>query len=317
MINETCIPREPLARFADFPRYFPGTNPPGAKERHLPEGVLQLAVNPRDDRTRSCKRRQRQLELDAQTVARCERLIGGALRERKRMTRSELMELLEQAGIHTKQQRGYYILWLLAQTGLICPGPLEGKQQTFVPLGDWVPEPRELSGEEALRELAIRYFTGHGPATVHDFSWWSGLTVTEAKKAAADADGVLFCETIGGTAYWSGETGGAEGAGAESEIALLPGYDEYLLGYRDRSAVLKPEHAPKIVPGGNGVYAPMPVVRGEIAGIWRRSVGKRGVELTVHPFGHSGVSEAQLAAAARRYGEFLGLPLTQMEIRTV
>jgi hypothetical protein len=149
------------------------------------------------------RRRQEQLEIDGELLARCERLIGGALRERKRMTRAELMELLEQAGIHTKQQRGYYILWALAQTGLICLGPLEGRQQTFVLLDDWVPEPRGLSGDEALRELAIRYFTGHGPATAHDFGWWAGLTVTEAKKAAADADGALFCETVGGTAYWS------------------------------------------------------------------------------------------------------------------
>jgi len=178
-----------------------------------------------------------------------------------------------------------------------------------------VPEPRRLAADEAMRELAIRYFTGHGPATVHDFSWWSGLSVTEAKKAAADADGVLFCETIDGTAYWSGETGGADGAGAESELALLAGFDEYLLGYKDRSAVLKPEHAPKIVPGGNGMYAPMLLIGGEIAGIWRRTVGRRGVELSVHPFEDRGLDEQRVAAAARRYADFLGLSLTRVDIR--
>ncbi|AGA56653.1 hypothetical protein Theco_0432 [Thermobacillus composti KWC4] len=176
------------------------------------------------------RRRQRQLEIDERLIAQCGRLIEGALKDRQRMTRAELTELLEQAGISTRQQRGYHILWMLAHAGLICPGPLEGRQQTFVLLEDWAPNPRELSGEEAMRELAIRYFTGHGPATLHDFCWWSELTVTEAKKAAADADGVLFCETIGGTAYWSG------GDGADSEgppdVALLAGYDEYLLGYK-------------------------------------------------------------------------------------
>jgi len=262
----------------------------------------------------SDRRRQRQLEIDERLIAQCGRLIEGALKDRQRMTRAELTELLEQAGISTRQQRGYHILWMLAHAGLICPGPLEGRQQTFVLLEDWAPNPRELSGEEAMRELAIRYFTGHGPATLHDFCWWSGLTVTEAKKAAADADGVLFCETIGGTAYWSG------GDGADSEgppdVALLAGYDEYLLGYKDRSAMLKPEHAPKIVPGGNGVYAPMLVIGGEIAGVWRRSVGKRGVELTVRPFERPGITEARLAGEVRRYGEFLGLPVTRMDIRT-
>ena len=261
------------------------------------------------------KRRQRQLEIDDRLIAQCGRLIEGALRERKRMTRAELMEMLEQAGIRTKPQRGYHILWVLAQTGLICLGPLEGKQQTFEPLEDWAPNPRDLSGEEALRELAVRYFTGHGPATLHDFGWWAGLTIAEAKKAVAAADGVLFSETIGGTAYWSG--GEKRGNGPEMPgIALLAGYDEYLLGYKDRSAMLKPEHAPKVVPGGNGVYAPMLVVGGEIAGIWRRSIGKQGVELAVHPFENSGVTEERVAGAARRYGEFLGLPLTRIEIRT-
>lgn len=127
-------------------------------------------------------------------------------------------------------------------------GPLEGRQQTFVLRENWVPEPRRLSADEALRELAIRYFTGHGPATLPDFGWWSGLTITEAKKAVAAADGVLFSETIGGTAYLSGGEKSADDAEVP-DIALLAGYDEYLLGYKDRSAVLKPEHAPKIVPG--------------------------------------------------------------------
>ena len=96
---------------------------------------------------------------------------------------------------------------------------------------------------------------------------------------------------------------------------LLPGYDEYLLGYKDRSAVLKPEHAPKIVPGGNGVYAPMLVIGGEIAGVWRRTVGKQGVELTVHPFEERGITAGRVAPEARRYAAFLGLPLTGIDVR--
>jgi len=255
------------------------------------------------------------LGIDGGLIARCERLIGGALRERRRMTRAELMALLERSGIRTDGQRGSNILWALAHTGLICLGPPEGGRQTFVLLEDQSPAPRNLTADEALRELAIRYFTGHGPATAHDFAWWSGVTLAEAKKAAADAEGALFCERIGGTAYWSVGREGADGTDTEPELALLPGYDENLLGYRDRSAVLKPEHAPKVVPGGNGVYAPMLVVGGEIAGVWRRSVGRRSVELDIRPFENPDIAEARIAEAARRYGEFLGMPVTRIDIR--
>jgi hypothetical protein len=109
-------------------------------------------------------RRLGQLGLDRETLQRCGRLFRDALEGGRRLSRQSMMELLEGAGIGTGGQRGYHILWFLSQAGLICPGPMQDKQQTFVLLDEWVPASRELSREEALAELAERYFASHGPA---------------------------------------------------------------------------------------------------------------------------------------------------------
>jgi len=278
------------------------------------------------------RRRREQLELDAALLARCEELIGLALKERGRMSRPELMDLLERAGIRTQPQRGYHILWYLAQTGLICLGPKDGKQQTFVLLEDWAPRRSAPRPEEASGELAKRYFSGHGPATANDFAWWAGLTVKEARAEIEAAQDALVSETYGGAEYWTGrggaggigtggETGGA-GSGADggaeragdADVRLLPGYDEYLLGYKDRSAVLEPEHAPRIVLSSNGVLAPLLLVDGIVAGIWKRTLRKDGVEMAVSPFSPLEGLKERAEEAARSYCDFIGAPLSRLVI---
>jgi hypothetical protein len=263
-------------------------------------------------------RRLEQLNIDPRQMALCEKTIGDALKERKRITRPNLMKLLEDAGFATQNQRGYHVLWYLAQTGLLCLGPMEGKQQTFVLAEDWIRERKALSKEESLRELAVRYFTGHGPATLQDFAWWSGLTVAEARSGLESAHGVLTAEKIGGTEYWMGPEEAA-GHAEDPVVSLLPGYDEYILGYKDRSAVLEPDCAPLIVRGSNGVLAPMLVVDGRVAGTWTRTAKKSGVDIAIHPFAiqpldASGIGEKQAVEAARRYAEFVRLPLSQVQI---
>ena len=258
------------------------------------------------------KRRLEQLELDPKVITQCEGIIYGALKEKKRMNRPALMELLEGAGFNTKNQRGYHLLWYLAQTGLICLGPMEEKQQTFVLLEDWVHINNKLSVEESLEELAKRYFSGHGPATVHDFAWWSGLTITEARHGIEAAQEALYSESFGGLEYWMGKDVAAE---EQSTVCLLPGYDEYLLGYKDRSAVLKAEYAPLIVPGKNGVFAPMIIVDGQIAGTWKRTIKKDGIDIAIRPFAELGFRKELVLEETRRYCEFIGLPLTQVFIQ--
>jgi winged helix DNA-binding protein len=259
-------------------------------------------------------RRLKQLGLDEEIMERCKELFHRALKGNRRLSRPEMMKVLEEAGISTEKQRGYHILWYVAQAGLICLGPMQDKQQTFVLLDEWVPNSRDLSREESLTELARRYFAGHGPATVHDFAWWAGLTITEARSGLESAMPELTSETIEGKDYWMTSDAPGHTAYDESRIELLPAFDEYLLGYKDRAAVLAVEDATKVVPGKNGVFLPTIVVDGRVVGTWKRKRKKNSIDITMTPFTYLGDLDERVNKAAERYCGFLGLPLSSTEI---
>jgi hypothetical protein len=167
-----------------------------------------------------------------------------------------------------------------------------------------VREPRALEPEEALREFALRYALGHGPVTARDFAWWSSLTLTDARAGlAAAADELETLQHDGQTYYLRP---GLEPA--PRAVHLLPGFDEFILGYTDRTAQLAPEHWLTIVPGGNGMFLPTMVVQGRVVGTWRREkVSARRVTVGLHPFG--GLSASARRGAEKRlarYAEFLG-----------
>jgi len=253
-------------------------------------------------------RRMAQLDLTVEIMARCQDLFCSALSGGKRLSRPEIMALLEEAGISTQGQRGYHILWYLAQSGVIYVGPMQGKQQTFGLLDELVPDARALAREDALVELARRYFPSHGPATVHDFAWWAGIRVAEARLGLEGAQPALLSETIAGKEYWFAANAPSPDAG--DGVLLLPGFDEYLLGYKDRSAVLPAEYAQKIVPGNNGIFRPMIVVAGQVVGTWARAIKKKAVEVTLQPFISLAGAEDQVIQAAQSYADFVGLPLS-------
>jgi hypothetical protein len=255
------------------------------------------------------KRRREELELDDAIFARCRKVIKKALKGGGRITRPAFLGLLEREGISTKGGRNYHIPFHLAMEGLLCFGPREGKQHTFVLLDEWLPATRILKGEAALGEIALRYFTSHGPATLKDFIWWTGLKAAEARLAIEAAAPKLAKIAMENTDYWMPPTPVA----ANCEIPrahLLPGFDEYLLGYTNRTAVLDPRHTPKIIPGNNGVFMPMLVLDGRIVGTWKRAVKKKAVVVKLLPFAKlkKGDQDA-IAAAAELYGKFIALPV--------
>ncbi|MNC32864.1 hypothetical protein D3C75_812370 [compost metagenome] len=257
-------------------------------------------------------RRMEQLELDERTLERSRKIIYNALKNRAGIPRPELLELLESEGIRTEGQRGYHILWHCAYNGLICFGPRSGKQQTFMLLDNLVEHSRELSFEESLSVLAWRYFTAHGPATVKDFAWWGGLTLTDARTGLDAVKHKLEAEIISGAEYWMPGTPDVESNVLSEEVHLLPGFDEYILGYNDRSAVLEPETAPRIVPGNNGIFLPTIAAGGQILGTWKRTVKAKGVELKFSPFKTLDPKwEDKLMQAAERYAGFLELPVVK------
>jgi hypothetical protein len=253
--------------------------------------------------------RYRQLELDEAIVARSKEVFAEALQGGKQLTRDEMLQSLEQANIATAGQRGYHLLGRSAQDGLICFGSRRGKQQTFALLDEWVPQTRPLARDEALAELTRRYFTGHGPATMQDLMRWAGLTTAEAKIGLEATGKELVQQTIADRNYWMASDLAELSSGMES-VHLLPGFDEYLLGYGDRSAVLDPADAQRICPGGNGMFSPTMVIDGNVTGTWKRTFKKGAVVIEMAPFRALTRRENYaLSAATERYGEFLGMPV--------
>jgi hypothetical protein len=253
--------------------------------------------------------RYRQLELDEATFARSQEVFRQALQGGQQLTRDELYQRLEQANILTTGQRGYHLLVRAAQDALICFGAPRGKEQTFVLLDEWVPRTKPLAREEALAELAKRYFSSHGPATLQDLVRWAGITVTEARTGIAAVGDKLIQETSNGQFYWLPHSA-AEVTNNAAPAYLLPGFDEYLLGYGDRSAVLDPAYANRICPGGNGVFQPTIVINGQVVGTWKRVRKKGKVQVTPNPFQPLSAAESEaVLAAADRYAAFLASSL--------
>ena len=242
-------------------------------------------------------------------VERARGLVVAALAGGRVLPRAALLAHLEAAGVSTQGQRGYHLLWFLSQTGSLVLGPADGRGQTFALLDEWVPRPRRLGGDEALGELARRYFASHGPATARDLARWSGLALAQVRRGIAVAGAALTNLELDGLVFHlAPET--LDAAVPSARVHLLPGFDEYVLGYQDRGAVLAAAHSQAIVPGGNGVFRPTIVVEGEVVGTWRRVVRAREVIVEATPFAPlSRRILAGLTDAAQVYGAFLGQPV--------
>lgn len=249
----------------------------------------------------------RKVGLDDAVFRRGHDVVAEVLQGGEPVMRKELYRLLEQAGIATGGTeyggRGLHILGYLALSGLVCIGPREGKQPTFVLLDEWVPNPVELTRSEALAELTRRYFTSHGPATAKDFAWWSGLTLAEVKTGLELAGEALISRESAGVTHWLSAEPPAGPVPVE-EVHLLPVYDEYLVAYKDRSAALTPlDETP-----ANQVFSPSIAVRGKIVGRWKRETRKDSVVVDTGTYRPRTETEAAaLAGALERYGRFLGL----------
>lgn len=210
-------------------------------------------------------------------------VLGG----RRRLRRDALLAAFADGGVDVTGQRGYHLLWYLAQTGTVCLGPTDGGQQLFVLLGEWVGSPPRKERAEALGELAQRYFTGHGPATVRDFARWSGLTLGDARAGLATVASELAVLELDGVEHFlAPDTQDLLAACREEArgVFLLPGFDEFVLGYGDRGAVLDPAFAERIVPGGNGMFRPTVVSEGRIVGTWAWSGRGERRSVTATPF---------------------------------
>lgn len=270
---------------------------------------------------RSLGARHRQLEItsadiDAAADAALQRVAGGAA-----ISRAELFEAFDQAGQSPAGQRGIHLLAALCQLRLLVLGPLAGNQQLVVAFDDWITASRTLDRAEGTAEWLLRYLRSHGPATERDFAWWSGIPLTETRAALAQVKDQLAELEFEGNRYWlAPETAAllAEGVPGGRSVLALPGFDEFVLGYTDRSVVLPADHADKIVPGGNGVFKKTIVAGGQVVGTWsatarrgRPGAGRnQGVDVVAEPFetrdGLRPAARQSFELRAAEYRRFLG-----------
>ncbi len=273
----------------------------------LPEDVHWMQTLLTSRIIASAAGRHRQLGLNDELLARASAIIVSELRQNGPLIRKELMDALTRQGIDTSDQRGYHCIWWTAQKSLIYVGALRGKQPTFDLMERLVPNPMSMTRTNSLKELAKRYFTSHGPATVSDFSWWSGLSASDSKMALAQVQDILQSAQVGGKEYWYAASPTASPS-HDPSVFLLPGFDEYMLGYTDRSAALAAEHTPLILPGKNGMFLATIVVDGRVVGTWKRTINARAVRITITHFdGFSPRYETLIRQAADRYGAYLGV----------
>lgn len=254
----------------------------------------------------------RKLELDDALFARSNSAIARALQNNTYLTRQELKTVLENTGIKTDVQRLAHIIMWAELDGLICSGPRRGKQFTYALLEERVTKAKKLSREQALAKLALKYFTGHGPAQLKDFSWWSGLTVKDARDALDLIESKLEKATLDGKTYWFPEHAVMTAPKSQSAY-LLSIYDEYTIAYKDRGDISESRDIERMISMGNALTAVI-ILNGKVAGTWNKALKKSTIEIRLNPFRQLDEKEHEtLESEVARYGKFIGIPAVLVE----
>jgi hypothetical protein len=237
-------------------------------------------------------------------------IIERELRDGRHLTRTELAEALATARVAARDRlltnhvMGHILGWAEAEA-LVCSGPRRGRQFTYALLDERVPPAQPLSREESLAELTRRYFTSHGPATVRDFVWWSGLTMADARLGLELARSSLTREVHAGRDCWKG-TRLASGRGNPWRAHLLPNYDEYVVAYADRAALMDATLASRFRAKISVLLTHTIVFDGQIVGTWTRSHRPRTVDVALQPFRPLSTAEREhVERALERFGRFV------------
>ncbi len=230
----------------------------------------------------SLKYRDKQLGLTDTIFRKCNKIFEKTLRDRNHKTREELIQELINAKIEVDNNRASHIFLRAEIDGIICGGKQKGGKPTYAILAEWVPIKNRTYRDEALKELALRYFTSRGPATVQDFSWWSGLSSSNSKLALELNKSNLISETIENKTFWFVDSSNMPKP-INKEIYLLPAFDEFLISYRDRSASLLSIDNKKTI-SDNGIFYPTILMGGQIIGTWKRNVKDNHIILTINLF---------------------------------
>ncbi len=228
------------------------------------------------------KSRHKQLEITETVIKKSHNVIVNALSQGSHLTRKELVIELEKSGIVTKENRAAHLLMLAELDKIICSGKTKARKQTYAIFSERVPHKKKITRDEAMAELAKKYFTSHCPATLQDFAWWSGLSIRDAEQALEMIKPTLISEDINSLTYWISGSYSPPKVN-EKLMYLLPAYDEFVISYKDRSSIFSVENQKKTI-SSNGMFWPTIVLNGKVKGLWKRKVKKDTVSIEANLF---------------------------------
>ena len=247
----------------------------------------------------------RSFGLDAETCRRANDLIARMLEGGRHLTRAEIMSELKVSGIDSDNYRASYLMFSAEIEGIVCSGAARGKNQTYALLDERVPASNAFSRDEAIAELTLRYFTSHAPATLKDFLWWSGLPTADARKGLEMNRSKLTSTEIEGQTFYQPKDFSTPSAQTDA-LYLLPSFDEFMVAYKDRSASLDIDQKNAAITG-NGIFKPVIVTGGRVAGVWKRAFKKDSVIIEKTLFGDASDFEHEdFETKAHEYALFEG-----------
>lgn len=250
------------------------------------------------------KARHKQLELTDAIVSKSNKIIEKILSKETQVTREEIFIQFEKAKISVNDNRGSHLLLHAELDGLICSGKTKNNDHAYALLNERVPLSKKISRDEALAKLAHKYFSSHCPATLDDFVWWSGLSVTDARRALESVKSNFTSEKINSTVYWLTNSFSLHRK-TKVSVHFLPAYDEFIISYKDRSAVLTTDNLKKTI-SSNGIFYPTIVVDGRVIGLWKRTLKKDKVVIESKLFvKQNNASRERIEKASEKFGLFL------------
>jgi hypothetical protein len=250
------------------------------------------------------KSRDKNLELTEKIYAKSNTIIANALTGNNHLTREELMHELSRHKITADGIRASHLMMRAELEGIVCSGKIKGKVHTYALLDERVPQHKIFTRDEALAKLALTYFSSHAPATLKDFSWWSGLSLTDSRKGLDAIKSKLAEEKIGDERYWLPNAFDLS-ANKKTSAHFLPAFDEFIISYKDRTASLALAHQPTAFTS-NGIFKPVLLVDGNAIGIWNRTIKKEVLTIETHFFKTPAKSaRLLLEKEAITYGLFL------------
>ncbi|QEC80090.1 winged helix DNA-binding domain-containing protein [Mucilaginibacter ginsenosidivorax] len=243
----------------------------------------------------------KKFELNAIVFNKANNVFIKNMQGNKQLTRAELTDALNRDHIPTDDLRFTLLLMNAELDGVICSGGRVGKQFTYALLDERAPATPLLTHDEALRKLAGGFFNTRGPATVHDFANWSGLTIADAGIGLEHIKGELISELIEGKTYWMPDRTAT--TPTKNKVYLLPAFDEFAIAYKDRDALVAPRYREQ---ARHLIFDPVIVMDYQVVGNWKRAIKTNDVAITYNLFGDFKKTQGKaLEAAAKRYKNFL------------